>query len=192
MEKRRLLDDYWDENARDDCLEMGNWNFATRTQKIEFDSSIDPDFGFIRGFNKPSDWLRTIQLASDEFFTSPLTEGSMVDEQSLWFSNLDTIYVRYVSNDDEYGYDLSVWPQAFVRYAEWRMALEIAPKLLQTPQAVKAVEDQADKHLTLAQSKDALNEGVKFPPETGWVLARRGSRGRGRRNDLGFRSSFTG
>lgn len=188
-ESRYLLDAIWDENARDNCLEMGNWNFATRTVKIEYDSSIDPDFGFSRAFTKPTDWIRTVQVSADEFFSMPLTDAQYADEVSNFFAEIDTLYLRFVSNDASFGYDLSVWPQSFIRYFEHYMAREIGPSLhIETTGLTELTKDRDDA-LIKALSKDALNEGIKFPPETSWTRARRGPRSRG---DRGSRSRLTG
>lgn len=189
VEKRHNLDTVWDENARDNCLETGNWNFATRTQKLEYNSSISPDFGFTRAFTKPTDWLRTVQLASDEYFKVPLTENDYVDEQGYFFAHIDQVYLRFVSNDASYGYDLSLWPQSFIRFFERYMAYEMAPYLHLNEKAVDRLEKKRDDALMAALSKDALNEGVKFPPQTRWLRRRRGS---SNRSDLGSRSSLTG
>lgn len=190
-ENRRLLDDAWDENFRDEVLESGNWNFATRASKIEYDASIEPDFGFPRAFVKPTDWLRTTTVASDGFFTNPLVDREYNDEQGYIFASIDSIYLKYVSNDTSYGYDLSLWPPSFVSYAEAYFGLQIAPKLVQDKDTQDKIAETVERLHTISLSKDALNEGVKFPPESGWASARRG-RGRSGRNDLGSRSNLTG
>ena len=190
VENRRLLDGAFDENARDHCLQQGNWNFAIRTAKVSYDSSISPSFGFRRGYSKPSDWLKTVELASDEYFYSPMTHAEFVDEQSKWFADIDDIYVRYISNNTSYGYDLSLWPQSFVRYVEAYLALQIMPFLVQDTNRVIAFSKAVDKLLNDARSKDALNEGAKFQPAGNWVRARRGTGGS--RGDLGSRGSLTG
>jgi hypothetical protein len=96
-EPRRLLDRAWDGGAVRACLEMGQWGFAMRTIQLDYDSGIQPDFGYARAFVKPTDWVLTSGLCSDEFFRSPLTRYT--DEAGYWYSDLDTIYVRYVSDD---------------------------------------------------------------------------------------------
>jgi len=189
VENRRLLDGVWDENARDYCLEQGLWNFAIRTSQVEYDPSVtEPDFGFKRAFSKPSDWIRTSEIASDEYFTHPLTHLDYVDEQGYWWSDLETIWVRYVSNDTSYGYDYSLWPQSFVRYFEHYLALQIAPFIYQDPQRVDTLRKLTERVLIDARSKDALNEGIKFPPRGKWSRARRGYA----YSDLGSRNRLTG
>ena len=104
-EPRRVLDAVWDNGAIDYCLEQGLWNFATRAQQITYSPSVEPPFGYRYAFTKPDDYVRTAAVCSDERFNCPLTQYA--DEGGFWFADLDTLYVKYVSDDDQYGYDLS-------------------------------------------------------------------------------------
>lgn len=184
-ENLETLNEIWDENARDHCLSLGLWNFATRTQQIEYNSSIDPDFGFQRAFTKPSDWIRTNTIASDEYFTAPMTDPEYVDEQSYWFADIDTIYVRYISNDASYGYDLSLWPPTFVKFVESYLGYMLAERITADLQTLESLEKKMGDRLVMARSNDAMNEGVKFRPQGRWVRARRGGGGsRGSRSRL--------
>ena len=190
VEHRYLLDGVWDENAREYVLEQGNWNFATRSIKSEYDSSVsEPDFGFQKAFSKPTDWLKTVQLASDEYFQCPLPDDGFSDEQGYWWSDLETLYIRYISNDSSYGYDLSLWPQAFCRYVECYLALQIAPRVLQTSTEVEKIEKKLKVLHIDALSKDALNEGTKRWPGGSWTRARRSKTSFG---DMGSRRRLTG
>ena len=58
VESRRLLDSVWDRDGIDTVLEHGQWNFAMRSAKYEFEPSITPAFGHSRAFEKPSDFIR--------------------------------------------------------------------------------------------------------------------------------------
>jgi len=180
VESRRLLDDAWDENARDYCLEEGLWNFAMRTVEAEYDSSVDPDFGFLRAFTKPTDWIRTAAVASDEYFINTLTDQQFNDEQGYLFADLDTLFWKYVSSDTSYGYDLSLWPQTFVRYVESYLAFQIAPRLSVSDSKIETIGKIMDRARLDAKAKDATNEGAKFPPEGSWNRSRRGWRVRDR------------
>jgi len=186
-EPRRLLDDAWDENIEDECLEAGQWKFAMRTVKIDYDTSISPDFGLRRAFEKPSDWVVTSALCSDEYFDQPLLQ--YVDEAGYWYADIDEIYVRYVSNDSGYGGDLSLWTNRFARYVASRLAGLIILKLTSDDDKQMSVIKLEDKYLSEAKSVDAMAEPTKFPPEGGWNMARR--RGSSRR-DRGSRSSLIG
>ena len=72
VESRRLLDGVWDRDGINTVLEHGQWNFAIRSAKYEYSSSITPTFGYSRVFEKPDDLIRVCAVCTDEFFTSPL------------------------------------------------------------------------------------------------------------------------
>lgn len=184
-EPRYLLDGVWDDNAVDYCLEQGLWNFATRTIEITYDPDVTPAFGYTYAFNKPSDFIRTAMVCCDENFTVPLLNHS--DERDFWFSDLDTLYIKYISNDSEYGGDLSIWPQTFVKFFAAWMGLEIAPTLKKDDK-VEALEAKMLRRLTDARSKDAMTSPTKFPATGSWVSSRFGHS----RGDRGVRSRLIG
>ena len=185
-----MLDKIWDENARDHVLEQWLWNFATRTAESTYDSAVSaPDFGFQYAHTKPTDWIRSVSIAADEYFNSPLTDRHYKDQHRHIYTDYQTIYWKYISNDAAYGYDLSLWPQSFCRYVEAYLAEKIAPRLSTSMEDREKLMKLTQKMLTDARSKDALNEGAKFPSEGRWVRARRGGGGRG---DGGSRTSLTG
>jgi hypothetical protein len=188
-EPRHLLDDVWDEGAIDACLEEGLWNFATRTVRLDYSPSVEPDFGFRRAFDKPADWVRTAGMASDGYFRARLTDEQAKDEAGFWYADLDTIYVRFVSNDSAYGGDLSRWPQSFVNFVECFLALKISPRIVKAANQRQELTRTYQQLLVKARGKDAMNEGTAFPPSGGWVAARRGGRSP---RDLGGRGSLVG
>ena len=108
VEARRRLDTAWDGGALKYCLEAGLWNFAMRTVELTYSPSVAPSFGMRYAFDKPDDFVRTGGIWSDESMKSPLLEYR--DEGPYWFAELDTIYLSYVSNDAQYGADMSLWP----------------------------------------------------------------------------------
>lgn len=174
-EPRRLMDDVWTDQFVRHCLEQASWIFATRSRQVDYSPSVEPSFGLRYAFDKPSDWIRTVAITSDPYFRTPLT--NLLDEGGFWFSDLQTIYVRYVSDDSAFGTDFSHWPPSFVRYAEHAMAWQISPRILKTDNDVREVERRMNRALTEAKGKDALNDGPAVLPEGGWARARRGSTG---------------
>lgn len=182
---RRILDEAWDDDFVNYCLESGLWNFAIRTAELTYEPSIEPDFGYQRAFARPDDFVRLAGIASDEYFSNPLTQYS--DEAGYWFSDLDTIYVRYVSNDSQYGNDLSLWPSSFSRWFSIELAARTCEAITGSASKVDVLEKKSKKFLMEARSKDAMNEGASFPPAGRWVRSRRGGfsgRDRGNRNNL--------
>ena len=190
-EPRRLLDDVFDGGAVKTCLEAGFWNMATRSIKIEFDPSVSPDFGFTRAFAKPSDWVRTSAVSTSEYFRPPLKDNQFSDEAGYWFADIDTLYVKMVSDGADYGGDLGNWTESFTRYFEAYLAHRVAFKLTRSQKVLGEIEEELKKRLKGASAKDAMNSGTSIPPEGSWNRARLDRGGSGRR-DGGTRRQLIG
>ena len=169
-EPRRLLDRVWSSNGIQTCLEMGQWNFAMRTVQIDYDSSIAPSFGYNRAFQKPADWVLTSGVCSDEFFREPLTR--YFDETGYWYSDLDTIYVRFVSSDVNYGMNLNKWPDSFREFVEAFFASKIILKLSNSQGEAERVENIRKACLKTAKSRAAMAEPTAFPARGNWSKSR--------------------
>lgn len=185
-EPRRVLDDIWDEGAIDACLEMGLWNFATRSVKAEYSPSVEPPFGLAFAFDKPTDWIQTAAVCYDAHYTTPCIQ--YVDEAGYWFADVDTLYIKYVSNLNTYGADLSLWPQSFAKMVQAYMALEAVGRITGNKTDRQVVEREFNLRLSAARNKDAMNEPTKFPAVGSWV----GSRGSSGRGDRGYRNRLIG
>jgi hypothetical protein len=170
-EPRRLLDDVWDNNALMFCLEQGLWHFAMRSVRLDADPDVTPAFGNANAFQKPSDWVRTAGVYQDEFCKIPLTD--YLFEGGYFYAPITPIYLRYVSNDESYGADYSLWPQTFAQYVQGYLAGEIIAKLTADQNRVKEVKAIAAKLLLDAKSKSAMAESVQFAPPGSWTMARR-------------------
>lgn len=185
-EDRHLLDDVWADGGVRYCLEQGQWNFAIRTSSLEYDSAVEPDFGYSRAFSKPSDFVRLAGFSDNEFFNGAF--DAYEDEAGYWFTDVDTLYLRYVSDDASYGLNLSLWPATFNRYVQAQLALDISRKLTSGASKTKDIEAIVQKRLIDARSKDAMNEPTRYPPRGSWVQARHG----GGVTDRGNRHRLTG
>lgn len=177
-EPRRLLDDVWDDDGVKSCLQQGQWNFAIKSAQFDYDSGISPPFGYRHVFAKPSDFVRTAGVCSDEFFRCPLIDYQ--DNAGYWLAELDTIYVRYVSDDKLYGLDYSKWPPNFTRFVEGWFALQIAHSIA-GDRAKAFTKSQVDDLLRAAKATDAMEEAPGRVPPGSWSSSRHGSRSRERR-----------
>lgn len=169
-EPRRLLDRVWDNNLIDTVLEQGQWNFASRTIQITFTPSVEPPFGYTRAFDKPTDWIRTLNISTDPYFRIPLV--LYADEAQYWFCDTDEIYVSYVSSDASYGGDLSLWPESFAKYVSTYMAGEILVRLTQNKTSEEKLEKKISRRLLKAISLDSMNQPTAFQPVGQWVSSR--------------------
>lgn len=172
VEPRRVLDTAY-ENFLAAVLEQGNWKFALRTVALAYDTDVTPGFGHNRAFSKPTDYVRLSVLALDEFCNTPLLD--MDEDGSYFYSSVDDVYVRYVSNGANYGGDLTRWPEAFSKYAASWLANEAAPRL--APDKVADVAAIVARNLKDALSKDCIAMPTRFMKAGTWTSARGGQSG---------------
>lgn len=177
-----------------DCLESGDWNFATEFARLDGDTGIavsdtgaGQSIGYKYGFEKPTDWVRTAGVSLDENFSTPLIDYA--DEGGRLYADSTPLYFKWVSNDTGYGLEIATWPRSFTRYVEVALAERIVLALTQ---------NQGDKErlekVTLPRAKrdalhkDARNESSKFRRVSSWNAVR----GSGLNRERGNWSRFTG
>ncbi len=181
----RVINGFWD-HASKFCLEQGHWKFAEREAVLTPSLTELPTTGFTNAFDKPTDYVRMNALCSDEFFRSPILN---IHERGLfWYCDLDTIYLRYVSNDDAYGMDVTLWPETFVLYVALYLATLGAPRIaperkaetITAPGNVGIVEAKRN-----ALAKDAVAGPIQFVQQGNWSSSRnRNGGGRNSRSSL--------
>ena len=154
-----------------ECLSAGSWNFATETVMADADTGVTPEFGYPEVFAKPSDWLRTVSISTDENFCAPLLD--YYDDSTYWSAESTPIYIRYVSSDTGMGLDLTRWTPVFARYVALEHADRVCMALTQNAGMKEAIGKLRDKARRRALNLDAMNEpNPKFPPPNSWTLAR--------------------
>lgn len=187
-EAKRLLDEVWN-TAVEYCLEEGMWKFSIRSREMSYSPSVELPFGYSYAFEKPEDLIRITGVSSSEFLTTPLLDYR--DEGGYWFANLDTIYISYVSNDDAFGLDSSLWPHTFKKFLAAHLAYEIVNDIKKDAAETfyQRIERELTKRMTEARSHDAQAGPTRFAPMGSWVASRGGW---GSRRDWGVRSRLTG
>lgn len=189
-EPRRILDEVWNDGGVRYCLEQGQWHFAMRSARLDYEPSIAPDWGFRRGFTKPTDWVDTSAVCTDPYFKNPLLEYA--DEKMFWFCDLDQIYVKWVSDDANYGMDLAKWPTSFTDYVKAHFAAQIVGKLTQDEKLIERITHPRTGveavNRTNAKNRAAMVNPTTFPSRGRWASARIGRtsgwRDGGNRNSL--------
>lgn len=169
---RYLLDQVWNNGGVNQCLESGTWTFATRTEAIVFDPNIQPSFGYLHAFKKPADYVRTCALSADPYFQSAMTR--VADEAGYWWSDVATLYVKYVSNDQNYGLNLTLWPESFKRFVVAHFADRIVKSLTHNKEIQDRVALERKYALAGARGKDGMNEPAHFFPRGQLSRARQG------------------
>lgn len=183
VESRRVLDGYWT-HARDYCLQQGHWRFAKKRELLTPSLTEIPTFGYTNAFAKPTNFVRLSEMCADEYFNSPVTQ---FDERGgFFYSDLEELYIGYVSNHTTLGYDFDLWPETFTLFVTLYLASLAAPRIapekkaetIQAPGNIGLIEAKYN-----ALSKDAVAGGTQFLPPGNWVSSRR--------NRLGPRNSRT-
>lgn len=169
---RYELDRVWLAGGVNDCLEESDWDFGRRTIEATYDPSIQPDFGYLHAFKKPDDWLRTSGVSDDPYFENALTRYQ--DEAGYWWSDLQTIYIKYISSDPAYGGDFTKWTGAFKQFAASHFASKVVGVLTHDKSVIQKVMALRENLLSSARSKDAMNDPPGFFPRGQWSRARRG------------------
>ena len=98
------------------------------------------------------------------------------------------IYVRYVSDDSEWGADFGNWPANFTEFVEVWLAYKVAPRLTGISKGKKELKDELNAARTAAKGTDAMEQPAKQAPPTSWLRSRWGRSG----GDRGNRSSLIG
>jgi hypothetical protein len=166
---RHELDAAWT-NAFRFLLESGFWNFATRTVRLIHDPDVEPVFGYDYAFLKPDDWVRTTQISIHPDFADPLVEFE--DEAGYWHTHHDTIYVRYVSNDEDYGANEGAWPISFEKALAAYLAFEVCLVINNNKSDRNDLFQLYEKRLREAKSRDAMNERTRPLPVGKWRRSR--------------------
>lgn len=174
-EPRRLLDDAWGDGSTHGavkaCLEMGQWTFAMRTAMVDYSPSVSPSFGYAYAFDQPADMVRVSAVCRDEYFKEPLLDYT--SERGYWYAPIETIFVKWVSNDQDYGADLSLWPESFVNVVEAYLATEIVGNLTQSSSGlIDRCEKALKTALTQARGNDMMNQPTRFMPKGSWISSR--------------------
>lgn len=174
-EPRRLLDDVWDGGAVvRRVLEMGFFNFGTRSIEMIPEAEIEPLFGFTKAYAVPADFARVVRFSSEERLETPLTDREFRQEGGYFFADLEPLYLSYVSADPQYGGDLSLWPESFTAFVEAFLAWRINPRLTGSRTDTETLFRLQKRLLVEAQSVDAMNQGLTLKPAGSWNRARRG------------------
>lgn len=169
---RRYLDTAWNNDAVKWCLEQGQWKFAMRSAQVDYSPSVEPGFpGLQYAFNLPDDHVRLAGVFQDQTMKVPYLDYRV--EAGFMWGNLETMYIRYVSDDEDYGGDFSLWPQSFVELVEIHLAAKVAKPLTQDDNLQDKLEAKRDKRvLLIAKSHDAMEDPTRFPATGSWVKSR--------------------
>ncbi|MBZ9981333.1 hypothetical protein LB521_09195 [Mesorhizobium sp. BR-1-1-8] len=178
---RRALDAEYAKTVKA-CLEAAFWNFAMRFVQLETTTSEGTNWGYQYVFDKPDDWIRTAGMTIDPYGKVPLLDYD--DRTSYVLADISVIYLRYVSNDQDYGMDLGLWPQTFVDFVETSLAWTVCEEVTGSADRKDRLEKARSIAKYKASNTDAMNEAVTRYPPAGRLVQSRGSSSRYRPSGL--------
>jgi hypothetical protein len=167
------------------CLEQGYWNFAQRSATLATQGGVVL-FGYTYPHVKPTDWVRTVRLSTSNKFWPPYE--SYEDAKNCIHADTTPLYMSYISSATDTGLRLTRWPQSFTKFVACELAARVCERAGGSREKRDDLHELAKGYLADARSKDAMNEGIRFPPQGRLVASRRGGSG----GDRGNRGSLTG
>lgn len=170
---RTELDNAWTSSV-DYLLTEALWNFAIRSIELSKDDDVTPNFGYDYAFSKPSDWVRTASM-SNVGFNDDIGFEDYDDEGDYWYASVNPLYVKYVSDDASYGYNVGRWRQRFAKALEAHLAFEVAMPLGKDRAVRNDMFNLYEKRIAKAKALDAVDERVRKQPQGRLVTARMAS-----------------
>lgn len=168
---------FFDE-ARDDLLREGIWNFAVKRVKPT-KASETPEFGFDNAFVLPSDNLRVISVHQSTDWRVNVTHYRI---ENMTVSGTDTdvivtdwseIYLRYVAQVT----DANLMTPSFRELLSLRLARDLALALDHSHNVAEFWGKQYRQKLFRAKSVDGMEDVVPPMPAGSWHDSRFGDNG---------------
>ena len=137
----------WD-GARDTVLAVYPWGFATRWARLALHAGA-PAFGFRRSYALPADCLYLVDVREEEDLTAPPAPYCLVG--GAVYADAAPALARYVYRHE----NCELWPPHFCEVFSLRLALEVAPYLVQDAGIGIRLRDVYHQALRLAAATDA-------------------------------------
>ena len=104
-----------------------------------------------------------------------MTPGfSYVDENGVWYADVDAIHVTYISSDPAFGMDLSLWGEMFTQYVNARLALKAYGRIPTNTVSKAELMAEEKRAMNVALGIDAMEGPPVAAPRNSWVdVARR-------------------
>lgn len=129
--------------SRDEVLRAHPWNFAIKRVHLS-PLSVAPAYGYSSAFQLPADWLRTIEISSDEYNH----EGGKL------LCNDNGIDLRYVARVT----DVTTYDSLFVTSLSCNIAAKLAPSIAGGTTMQQTMWQMYTAQLAHARAIDAQEE----------------------------------
>jgi len=183
-EPTHVLDEIWPTVILD-ALSRSDWNFATVTAEISQSGSTTVIANYEYAFDHPGDWIRTVAFSFDGDFTDSaaydIDSFDVYDERGSWFTNSDTLYVRYITTDAAADAEIDSYPPSFFEFCALLLAYQSCERITQGTDKQDDLEARMDKQLLKAKSNDARNMPKTAIRQGKWLRSFRGAGWRGNR-----------
>ena len=156
--KRLALEEAWTPSVNF-MLEQAFWNFALRDVSLDADTDLEPLFSWDNSFSKPSNWIQTTAISDQPDYRYGFEDFQ--DRPGVWYANVATLYVSYVSDEAEYGWNIGAWRQSFCKALEAYLAFECGLPISNDKSNRNDLWTLYKSRLSAAKSKDALDEAVQ-------------------------------
>lgn len=139
----------WYDQARRDTLEAHPWKFACKLASLAADAA-DPDFGYDKRYQLPSDYIRLVQIGED--WRNPVTEYDIVANfiHCSESAPLDIIYVYDLE-------DASKFSPKFITALSYKLAELMAMDLTGNAQYASAMAEQFTRGISGAMAVAGQN-----------------------------------
>lgn len=165
---RHALDAIYD-GALEYMLKRGMWEFALRTVQLTKEVTA-PAFHRQHAFAKPLDFVRIARISPDARLDVPLLNYRL--EGEFFYSDVDPIFLQYVSDDPAYGMDLDAWPAAFTDAVAAELAFRSLLPISKDRGDRADLEQVKTLRLDTARRQDAVDEPVKWKQRGTWGRSR--------------------
>lgn len=172
---RRELDATYSK-TKQAMLEQGIWFFALRTIEWQADLDVEPLFGLPYAYSFPSDYVRLRHISNDQ--RQEIEDHTYKREGQYFYSEYQTLYLTYVSNDDAYGGDLGKYTQLYADAFACDLAERSSLPVTQDRGTKAELQATAVRLLAKAKKVEAVDERVKFKPVSSFVRSRNSMRRR--------------
>lgn len=170
--EQRAIDRIYDTTVKW-MLERAFWKWACRSDELNQSDTAVSNWGYNFVYELPEDYERIVRISDNERLRPTLND--FLTENGFLYADAQPIYMQYVSNDPDYGYNVGLWTASFVSALADELAVRSAPGM--TGAQVPKLDDlrkNAKRTLYIAKSADAVNQPVAFPPSGRMVRARSG------------------
>ena len=155
------------DEMRDACLEVHNWNFATKRVKLA-QLTDTPAFEWDYSYQLPSDFIRVVSVHNN---SSGRDRIPYKIENGVINSDASDLYLRYVARVE----DPNLMPATFRLALSKILASRLAVTLSGSASLSKEMYEQyTGEDLPTAKSADSIQDMADQLPESDWVNVRSG------------------